>query len=180
MSETAQEAREQAREVAHEASDRARGLVDRTRYELRTQAQSQQHHLASGLRALGDELDQMAGGTRDPGYASDLVQRAGEATGRAAQWFEEREPTDVLHEVEDFARRRPGAFVLIAASAGLLVGRLLRGAKDASGDGEPSVSPPQDRRVPASVSEPPPAFPPTVPDGTGPEMTGGETYVQHT
>lgn len=134
--ETAHDAKERARDVAHEASDRARGLVDRTRSELGSQVESQQQHLAGGLRALGDELNQMAGGTKDPGYASDLVQRAGEATGRAAQWFEEREPTDVLHEIEDFARRRPGVFVALAAGAGLVVGRFLRGAKDASGNGE--------------------------------------------
>ncbi|GAA4709200.1 hypothetical protein APR04_001097 [Promicromonospora umidemergens] len=131
--ETAHDAKERARDVAHEATDRARGLVDRTRTELSSQMESQQQHLAGGLRSLGDELNQMAGGTQDPGYATDLVQRAGEASGHVAQWFEDRQPTDVLHEVEDFARRRPGTFVLLAAGAGLLVGRFLRGAKDASG-----------------------------------------------
>ncbi|GAB2476664.1 hypothetical protein GCM10027063_17120 [Promicromonospora xylanilytica] len=132
--ETAHDAKERARDVAHEAKDRTRGLMDRTRTELSTQMESQQRHLAGGLRALGDELHQMAEGTQDPGYATDLVQRAGEASGRAARWFEDRQPGDVLHEVEDFARRRPGLFVLAAAGAGLLVGRFLRGAKDASGE----------------------------------------------
>lgn len=132
--ETAHDAKERARDVANEAKDRTRGLMDRTRTELSSQLESQQHHLAGGLRALGDELNQMADGTQDPGYATDLVQRAGHASGHAAQWFEDRQPTDVLHEIEDFARRRPGMFVLMAAGAGLLVGRFLRGAKDASGD----------------------------------------------
>ncbi|MFJ3404871.1 hypothetical protein [Promicromonospora sp. NPDC090134] len=129
--ETAHDAKERARDVAHEATDRTRGLIDRTRTELRSQAASQQQHLANGLRSLGDELGQMAGGAEDPGYATDLVQRAGEATGRAARWMEDRKPADVLHEVEDFARRRPGVFIAITAGAGLLVGRFLRGAKDA-------------------------------------------------
>src|SRR5690606_33431315 len=88
-------------------------------------------------RALGDELRQMADGTEDPGYATDVVRRVGDATGQVAQWFEDREPASVLHEVEDFARRRPGTFLLLAAGAGLLVGRLVRGMKDApeAGDG---------------------------------------------
>ncbi|MDR7385665.1 hypothetical protein [Promicromonospora iranensis] len=136
--ETMHEAKERARDVAHEATDRTRGLVDRTRTELSSQVASQQEHLAGGLRALGDELGQMSSGSDDPGYATDLVQRAGAATGQVAQWFEEREPSDVLHEVEDFARRRPGMFILMAAGAGLLVGRLLRGAKDAPGGGDGS------------------------------------------
>jgi ElaB/YqjD/DUF883 family membrane-anchored ribosome-binding protein len=131
--EVADDAKEKARDVAHEAKDRARGLVDQTRSELQSQAQSQQQRLAGGLRTLGDELNQMASGTDDPGYASELVHRAGDATTRVAQWFEDREPSSVVREVEDFARRRPGAFLAIAAGAGLVVGRLLRGVKDSDG-----------------------------------------------
>jgi len=133
----AQDAKEKARDVAHEATDRARSLVDQTRTELSDQARSQQERLAGGLRSLGDELRQMADGTEDPGYATDLVRRAGDATGQVAQWFEDREPSSVLHEVEDFARRRPGTFLVLAAGAGLLVGRLLRGMKDAPDSGGP-------------------------------------------
>ncbi|MFC8922482.1 hypothetical protein [Cellulosimicrobium sp. NPDC057127] len=131
--EVADDAKDKARDVAHEAKDRARGLVGQTRDELQSQAQSQQQRLAGGLRSLGDELNQMADGTEDPGYASELVHRAGAATTQVAQWFEDREPSSVLREVEDFARRRPGAFLAIAAGAGLVVGRLLRGMKDADG-----------------------------------------------
>lgn len=191
--ETVRDAKERARDVAHEASDRTRGLVDRTRNELGSQVASQQQHLAGGLRALGDELSQMSSGTHDPGYATDLVQRAGEATGHVAQWFEEREPGDVLHEVEDFARRRPGVFILMAAGAGLLVGRFLRGAKDApsgdttSGDTRSGDAPGGDRAaarpdvgpVPAThVSEPPPAFASPAADGIRPQTLGGERDVE--
>jgi hypothetical protein len=201
--ETVRDAKERARDVAHEAGDRTRGLVDRTRNELGSQVASQQQHLAGGLRALGDELSQMSSGTQDPGYATDLVQRAGEATGHVAQWFEEREPGDILHEVEDFARRRPGVFILMAAGAGLLVGRFLRGAKDApsgdtrsgdtrsgdtrSGDARSGDAPGADRaaarsdvgQVPAThVSEPPPAFAPPAADGVRPQTLGGERDVE--
>lgn len=205
--ETAHDAKERARDVAHEATDRARGLVDRTRTELSSQMESQQQHLAGGLRSLGDELNQMAGGTQDPGYATDLVHRAGEASGHVAQWFEDRQPTDVLHEVEDFARRRPGTFVLLAAGAGLLVGRFLRGAKDASGeDDEDDEVARRDPgtyggsygggnawassaggaggtdaggQVPTTAGETPPVFPPpTTPGVTRPRTTGGEHDVE--
>ncbi|MFD6139493.1 hypothetical protein [Promicromonospora sp. NPDC060271] len=201
--ETVRDAKERARDVAHEAGDRTRGLLDRTRNELGSQVASQQQHLAGGLRALGDELTQMSSGTQDPGYATDLVQRAGDATGHVAQWFEDREPGDVLHEVEDFARRRPGLFILMAAGAGLLVGRFLRGAKDApSGDasgaeasggeaysgvatGSAGAAAGYDvGSSPAtSVSEPPPAFASPAADGVQPQTTrpqtlGGERDVE--
>lgn len=177
--ETAHEAKERARDVVHEATDRTRGLVDRTRTELRSQAASQQRHLATGLRALGDELGQMADGAQDPGFATDLVQHAADATGRAAQWFEGREPVDVLHQVEDFARRRPGLFVALAAGAGLLVGRFVRGAKDASdrGTGEERPDPAAHDRTEGGGT-PPAVFAPSVPDPAAPQTTGGETFVE--
>ncbi|MEV0949517.1 hypothetical protein [Promicromonospora sp. NPDC050249] len=196
--ETVRDAKERARDVAHEAGDRTRGLVDRTRNELGSQVASQQQHLAGGLRALGDELSQMSSGTQDPGYATDLVQRAGEATGHVAQWFEEREPGDILHEVEDFARRRPGMFILMAAGAGLLVGRFLRGAKDAPSSDASSGEAPGGAATgsagaaaeynvgqsPATnVSEPPPAFASPAAEGVHPQATrpqtlGGERDVE--
>lgn len=174
--ETVHDAKEKARDVAHEATERAHGLVDRTRTELRSQAGSQQQKLAGGLRSLGDEFGQMAGGAEDPGYASEIVERASDATKRAAQWFEEREPSAVLHEVEGFARRRPGLFLAVAVGAGLLVGRFLRGAKDA-----PSADADADARGgDRTTGEPPPVFPPPTADGVRPQSTGGDTDVQHT
>ncbi|MFD7023761.1 hypothetical protein [Promicromonospora sukumoe] len=188
--ETAHEAKEAARDVAHEASERARGLIGRTRIELGAQMETQQQHLASGLRSLGNELGQMAGGTQDPGYASDLVQRAGDATGRVADWFDEREPGAVLREVEDFARRRPGLFIAIAAGAGLLVGRFVRGMRDAPDDDDrperapaatassaaaPSAATPV---TPAAAAAP--ATPPPAAGGWTSPSTGGEPYVERT
>ncbi|KZX21445.1 hypothetical protein [Rathayibacter tanaceti] len=46
--------------------------------------------------------------------------------GAVAQWLEERDPSQLLDDVRSFARRRPGAFILIAAATGLVGGRLLR------------------------------------------------------
>ena len=37
-----------------------------------------------------------------------------------------------MQELQAFARQRPGTFLLVAAGAGLLAGRLTRGVKDAS------------------------------------------------
>jgi len=40
----------------------------------------------------------------------------------------------VLEDVKSFARRRPGAFLALAAGAGLIAGRLTRGLAAASSD----------------------------------------------
>ena len=76
----------------------------------------------------------MAQNSEQQGPATDLVKQAAERTSTVASWLEDREPGNVVDEVTRFARQRPGAFLAIAAGAGLLVGRLGRGLKAANDD----------------------------------------------
>ena len=131
---------EQAGQVASEASQQVRDLVHQTRGELTEQAATQQKRVAGGLRSLGEELHSMAQNSEQQGPATDLVKQAAERTGKVASWLEDREPGNVVDEVTRFARQRPGAFLAIAAGAGLLVGRLGRGLKAANGDSSGSGS----------------------------------------
>ena len=59
-----------------------------------------------------------------------------------ASWLENREPGDLLGEVQRFARNKPGTFLLLAAGAGVLAGRLTRGltagAPETSGAAAPA------------------------------------------
>lgn len=126
-----QEAKGQAGGVAHEATAQARDLLGEARSGLTSQASEQQGRAAASLRSLGDELGRMADGSEQGGLAADLVRQVAGRTGSVAAWLENREPGDVLHEVADFARRKPGTFLALAAGAGVLAGRLTRGLKDA-------------------------------------------------
>jgi hypothetical protein len=135
---------EQAGQVASEATQQVKQLVQQTRGELTEQAASQQQRVARGLRSLSKELSAMAHGSEQAGMAADLVQQASERANAVASWLEQREPGHVVDEVTRFARRRPGAFLALAAGAGLLVGRLGRGLKaahDDSNDGAPPQGP---------------------------------------
>jgi hypothetical protein len=109
-------------------------LVSQTRNELTEQAGTQQQRVAEGLRSLGRELESMARGSENRGIATDLVSQVSERTNAVASWLEQREPGHVVDEVTRFARQRPGAFLALAAGAGLLVGRLGRGLKAATDD----------------------------------------------
>lgn len=122
--------KDEAGGVAAEAAQQARDLLGEARDGLRSQAADQQARAAQGLRSLGDELGRMADAS-DGGLARDLVRDVAGRTGAVAAWLDEREPGDVLGEVADFARRRPGTFLALAAGAGVVVGRLARGLKDA-------------------------------------------------
>ncbi|WP_207890905.1 hypothetical protein [Rhodococcus sp. Eu-32] len=150
-------AQEQAQQVAGEAKNQAKELLHQSKGELTEQASAQQKRLASGLRALGDELGTIAQSSDNPGVASDLVHQVADRAGSVASWLDDREPGHVLDEVTRFARRRPGAFLAIAAGAGLLAGRLGRGLlADDTG-----TSPQAERRdqVPHTPSPPAPQRP---------------------
>ena len=104
------------------------------RTELSEQANAQQQRLASGLHALGDELHSMTQHSDQPGVATDLARQGAGKSHDIASWLEDREPGQLVAELQSFARQRPGTFLLAAAGAGLLAGRLTRGVKDASSD----------------------------------------------
>ncbi|MFB0833448.1 hypothetical protein ACX8Z9_03405 [Arthrobacter halodurans] len=131
-----QTAKEEAGKVAHEAKDQVSNLVAELGSDLKSQAGAQQQKVAEGLRAMSDELRKMADGS-DGGTATSLVDQAAGKTGDIADWLDGRDPGSLLEEVRGFARRRPGVFLAVAAGAGLLAGRLARGAtaKDTSTGG---------------------------------------------
>jgi hypothetical protein len=127
-------AKDQAQNVVAEAGSQAKDLLDQARSELTEQAGAQQKRLMETLRSLGDELQSMGQHSQEPGMATDLVKQASGRAHDAASWLESREPGSLVSELQSFARQRPAAFLALAAGAGLVVGRLGRGVKDATGD----------------------------------------------
>lgn len=135
-------AKTEAGHVAHEVKVNARQLLTQTKGELTDQAHVQQQRVAEGLRSISDELSTMANSTQNGGVATDLVQQAAQRSSSVAQWLEGRDPGSLLDEVKGFARRKPGTFLLLAAGAGVLAGRLGRGmAGNASDAGSASGTP---------------------------------------
>ena len=163
-------AKEQAADVAAEATAQARDVLGEARAGVAEQAAQQQQRAAENLRSLGDQLRQMADGADQGGLAPDLVRQAADRTGSVATWLEDREPGDVLHEVAEFARRKPGVFLGAAALAGLLVGRLTRGVKEVSSSDrsapDGSGDEPQDK-VRADTAPVPAVVPDASPDVAG-------------
>jgi hypothetical protein len=125
-------AAEQAADVAQEVKTQARDLVGEARGQVQQQARDGQQKATDGIRALVQELREMADGGQQAGPVSEIARQAADRGDRLADWLGEREPGDLVEEVRSFARRRPGAFVLGAAVAGVVVGRLTRGAVDAA------------------------------------------------
>ena len=136
-------ARGEVAQVAEEAKYQTRNLVDQTRYELRGQVRNQQSNLASKLNGWASELGSMASKSDESGPMTDLAQEASRRVGEFSHWLDNHEPADLLDEVKRFARRRPGTFLALAAAAGVVAGRLTRGAVagNTSADSDTDVTP---------------------------------------
>lgn len=122
----AETAKTEASNVAAEVKTNARDLLHQAKSDLTDQAGAQQQKVAEGLRSVSTELHSMAAASDQPGVATDLVRQAAERSSTVASWLDGRDPGSLLTEVKSFARQRPGTFLLLAAGAGVLAGRLSR------------------------------------------------------
>ncbi|WP_244931836.1 hypothetical protein [Nocardioides sp. W7] len=155
-------AKEEAQRVASEATTQVRGVLNDALGQVSEQSAAQKDRLASTLHTLGDDLDSMAGqGT--PGLATDLARQVSGQVRTLTSHLENREPSELLDDVRQFARRRPGTFLLGALVAGVVVGRLARGTADgiAAAEAAPTpVTPAPSTPAPSPVTPAEPAFTP--------------------
>jgi len=130
-------AKDEASSVISDAKWQAKDLYAQTQRELKDQAHSQQQRIAAGLRSVGQDLNSMAADSQQQGLASDLVRQVSGRVSSAASWLGDRDPGTLLTEVKRYARRKPGTFIVAAAVAGIVVGRLTRAlASNASDQSE--------------------------------------------
>ena len=123
-------AKSEAASVADEAKAQARNVMDDARTRVDEQSRTGRDRLVETSRTLGSDLEQMAANGPD-GMASDLARQLAQKAREVGDMLDGREPSDILEDVRAFARRRPGTFLLGALAAGVVFGRVARGAKDA-------------------------------------------------
>jgi len=133
-------AKEQAQVVASDLREQTRQLADEARNQLNDHAFTQRDNAVGSLRSIGDELAQMSEQAENPGIGAQLTREVGGIAHKSADFLQEREPGQLVEELRGLARRRPGAFLLGAALAGLVVGRITRSAKSAHSSDQPSGS----------------------------------------
>lgn len=123
---------EEAQNVAVQAKDQVHDLIDETLGQINDQSRTQLDRLVGTLKDLSTDLESMSSAA-DSGLATQLTQQIAERSRGISSHLDGREPTEVLDDVRQLARRHPGLFLLGALSAGVVVGRLARGAKQARG-----------------------------------------------
>jgi len=122
----AETAKAEVANVASEVKSGAMDLMHQAKSDATAQAETAQRKAAEGMRKISEELQTMAGSSEGGGVATDLVRQAADRSSSIASWLENRNPGSLLEEAKSFGRQRPGMFLLLAAGAGMLAGRLGR------------------------------------------------------
>ncbi|GAA4744189.1 hypothetical protein GCM10023350_31100 [Nocardioides endophyticus] len=147
---------EEAQNVAGQAKDQMRGLLDEALGQVSEQSRTQLERLVGTLQSVTTDLESMAS-SADSGLAAQLTQQVADRSRSLGTHLEGREPSEVLDDVRQFAGRRPGLFLLGALGAGVVVGRLARGAKQAHSQDTASSSTtgtPEVRPTPTLTGDP--------------------------
>lgn len=123
VGDVAQTAKQDVRTVVEEAGDQAKRVTRTARDRIVEQARDQQNGAVTKIRQMSGQLREMAqgkGGTP----AATVVNRVADQGERFADYLADRGPEGVLTELRDVGRRKPMAFLLAAAAAGFVAGRL--------------------------------------------------------
>jgi hypothetical protein len=129
----AQTAVGQGKQVAEETGRQARSVFDQAYARMRNEVDAQQRRAVERLRTLGDELQSMCGQGEKQDMAGTLTRQAAGVAHQVADWLQQREPGELVHELREYARRNPGTFLAGATVAGMLAGRLTKNLSSPSG-----------------------------------------------
>jgi hypothetical protein len=154
----AQTVKEEAANVAGEVKSQARSLAGEARDQVGTRIDQQKSAAVDALRTTGEELRKLTEGQNQSRLTSELTRHAAEQAHTVADYLDNKGPSEILGDVRDFARRKPGVFLLAAGLAGVVVGRIVRGTVAASSGSTNSPQLPRGGTGYPSTSYPPPVI----------------------
>jgi hypothetical protein len=158
--------------VVDTAKDQALSLADEAKLRFKGEADNAAGRAAAALHGTADELKTMAAAVDDPGPAAQLVHKASARVDDVAERVRRDGYEGIARDVSRWARQNPGLFLVAAASAGFVLGRVFRSvdtksvADAARGNATPAVG----ANTPSSSTATPPS-PPATPSPTQPSPT---------
>jgi hypothetical protein len=136
-SDVSQTVKHEAGNVATTVADQAHRVAQDTRHKVVARADSQRQQWSRQLGDMSKELRDMAG-AEPSSPARRVVAQLADRGSMLADYLTQHRAEDLLTEVQGFARRRPGTFLVGLAAAGFVVGRLGRSLAMAKGNGSGS------------------------------------------
>lgn len=145
-SNVASTAKDEAANVASEATAQVKNLTSEATSQVsekvNEKAHSQRDVLADFVRTFSSDLEKMASGQHASGPAADWARKASVQLSNIGDSIAQKDPSELLTDVQQFARRKPGVFLAVAATAGVVAGRFVSAARqDSDGvEGNQSVN----------------------------------------
>jgi hypothetical protein len=128
-SDVAGTAKQQASQVAGEAVNQLRSLTDDARNQAAQQVSGATDKLSTTVRSFAGELRDLGQGKSDgSGTVAGLVAQLADKGEQLADQISEKGPGGLVQDLRSFAARKPGTFLLGALAAGVVTGRLVKGA----------------------------------------------------
>ena len=135
-SDVAGTAKEQAGQVAGEAVNQLRALTDEARGQASQQASNATDKLSTTVRSLAGEVRDLGQGKADSsGTVAGLAQQLADKGEQLADYISSQGPSGLVQELRSYAQRKPGTFLLGALAAGVVTGRVVKGATSGSTGG---------------------------------------------
>lgn len=136
-------AREQVGQVAHEAKGQAKHVVHDMRERVASEAEDQARRVSKQIDRIADELGSMAENSGPDSLTAGTLRQVSDAGRKAARYLDERGASGLLDTAQDYARRKPGTFLIGAAVAGFLIARAAKSlnAPDQSRQAQPQQTP---------------------------------------
>lgn len=130
-------AKTEAKAVAEEVKAQARTLGSEAKEELSTHAHAQKAKAASSLNSLAEELKVMA--SKSEGPAATFVGAAGTKVQSLASATNEKDFSEALAAIKNYAHKNPTTFLLAAGLLGFGAARVVAAAK--KNDEGPALTP---------------------------------------
>jgi ElaB/YqjD/DUF883 family membrane-anchored ribosome-binding protein len=127
----------QATEIAGEAKQQAGEMLGQAKEQATNAFTQQREQAVSGLGSLADALRNTAQSMKDSNDGAQagiarFVDDAAERLSQSADFLRDKDTSQLLHDVQDFAKKQPLAFVGAAFGVGIIAARLLKGAGSGS------------------------------------------------
>lgn len=131
---TAQSAKDQVSQVASQAQQQAGHVLDQVKQQGKSQLTSQKANVAQSLQSVAQAADQFSQQLRQSNQApvAGVVSQASGQVRRVSEYLNGNDISDIVDDVEDFARRQPLLFLGGALALGALAARFIKSSGQAT------------------------------------------------
>lgn len=129
------QAKQQSREVARQGQEQASYYAGEARQRIEDQIDTQKERASGELSGISKALRQTGSQLReqDQDSVGQYAERAAGQTDRLSEYLHEKEASQLIGDVEDFARSRPSVFLGGAFVLGIAAARFLKSSSGGSG-----------------------------------------------